>query len=107
MSYSFVLGGSGSGKSTEFYKFIIEEAIKYPNKQYLIIVPDQFTLAVQKQVTNMHPGKCILNIDVLSFSRMGHRIFSETGESTVPVLDDTGKNLILSSVGARLAIWYR
>ncbi len=50
----------------------------------------------------MHPGRCILNVDVLSFSRLTHRIFAETGGNNIPVLDDTGKNLILSNIGKKL-----
>ena len=36
-----------------------------------------------------------MNIDVLSFSRLSHRIMEEVGEEGGIMLDDTGKNLIL------------
>ena len=39
-----------------------------------------------------------MNIDVLSFGRLAYRVFEETGGSSLPVLDDEGKNLILRKI---------
>ena len=72
-----------------------------PKQQFLIIVPDQFTMQTQKELIQKHPMHGIMNIDVLSFGRLSHRIFEETGEVTEPVLDDTGKNLIFRLVADR------
>ena len=62
-----------------------------PQHLYYIIVPEQFTMQTQKNVVEMHPGKGILNIDVLSFQRLAYRIFEETGGAREVLLDDTGK----------------
>lgn len=43
-----------------------------------------------------------MNIDVLSFSRLAHRIFEETGCADKVVLDDTGKSLVLRKVASEL-----
>ena len=43
-----------------------------------------------------------MNIDVLSFGRLGHRILEEVGWQDMPVLDDTGKSLVLQKVAASL-----
>lgn len=95
MSLHFVLGASGSGKSRSTYQWIIKEAVLHPDMQYLIVVPDQFTMQIQKQIVQLHPGHAIMNIDVLSFSRLYHRVMEEVGGETLTPLDDTGKNLIL------------
>ena len=102
MSLQFVLGGSGSGKSTYVFDKIIERSIVEENKNFLILVPDQFTMQTQMELVNRHPRGGILNIDVLSFSRLSHRILEETGGNIGTVLDDTGKSLVLRKVAEEL-----
>ena len=75
MALQFWFGASGAGKSTGVQEKVIEEAIRNPDKNYFMIVPDQFTMQTQKQMVKMHPDGGILNIDVLSFGRLSHRIF--------------------------------
>lgn len=104
MSLRFVLGGSGSGKSTRIYGEILQRAKKEPGRNFLIVVPDQFTMQTQKELV-LHPeneSHGILNIDVLSFGRLSHRILEEVGKKDIPVLDDTGKSLILRKVAGDL-----
>ena len=98
MSLQFVLGGSGSGKSTYVFDKIIERSMTEEDKNFFILVPDQFTMQTQMELVNRHPRGGILNIDVLSFSRLSHRILEETGGNKVTVLDDTGKSLVLRKV---------
>ena len=104
MSLRFVFGGSGAGKSTRLYTEILKRAEAEPERNFLIIVPDQFTMQTQKELVT-HPvnkRKGILNIDVLSFGRLSHRIFEEVGKKEIPVLDDTGKSLVLRRVAGNL-----
>lgn len=104
MSLRFVFGGSGAGKSTRLYSEIIQRAEEEPERNFLIIVPDQFTMQTQKELVTHPVNKRggILNIDVLSFSRLSHRIFEEVGKKEIPVLDDTGKSLVLRKVAGSL-----
>ena len=98
MSLRFFFGPSGVGKSRKLYQEIMERSLKEPDKMFLIIVPDQFTMQTQKDLVTLHERGGILNIDVLSFGRLSHRIFEEVGELDTPVLDDTGKSLVLQKV---------
>ena len=102
MALKFIFGGSGSGKSHYLYERIIEEAGENPGLSYLVLVPEQFTMQTQKDLVMMSPAKGIMNIDVLSFVRLAHRIFEETGKGGFPVLDDEGKNLVLRKIGGDL-----
>ena len=102
MALQFILGGSGSGKSTYIFKKIIEKSMEEENRNFFLIVPDQFTMQTQMDMVNMHPRGGIMNIDVLSFSRLSYRILEETGGGGNPVLDDTGKSLILRRVAGEL-----
>lgn len=103
MSLQFVFGGSGSGKSHDLYQQILKEAGKNPGLSYLVLVPEQFTMQTQKELVSMSAEKGIMNIDVLSFVRLAHRVFEETGKGNTPVLDDEGKNLILRKIGGDLS----
>jgi len=103
MSLRFYFGPSGSGKSTQVYKEILERAGEDLKKNYLVIVPDQFTMQTQKDLVTLSPCGGIMNIDVLSFGRLTHRILEEVGWEDVPVLDDTGKCLVLQRVAGTLA----
>ena len=94
----FCFGASGSGKSHRLYEEIIDRSTKDTDRNYLIIVPDQFTMQTQMDIVRMHPDQGIMNIDVLSLGRLSHRIFEETGRRTEAVLDDVGKSLILRHV---------
>ena len=98
MSLQFIFGNSGSGKSYYLYNYIVKESIKHPDRNYLVIVPEQFTMQTQKDLCLIHPRGGIMNIDVLSFARLAHRIFEETGAGRQKILDDEGKNLILRKI---------
>ncbi|MDD2979483.1 MAG: helicase-exonuclease AddAB subunit AddB [Hespellia sp.] len=101
MALQFIFGNSGSGKSYTLYRQIIDQAEENPNLNYLVIVPEQFTMQTQRDLVMAHPKHGIMNIDVLSFGRMAHRIFEEVGADTRTVLDDEGKNLILRKIAGR------
>lgn len=77
---------------------MIEASQRSPKTDYLLIVPDQFTMQTQMDLVVEHPRHIIMNIDVLSFGRLTHRILEEVGGEDVPVLDDTGKSLVLRKV---------
>lgn len=102
MSLRFYFGGSGAGKSTKLYRELIDRSMAEPRRNFLVIVPDQFTMQTQKELVTMHERGGIMNIDVLSFGRLSHRIFEEVGGGDTPVLDDTGKSLVLRKVAANL-----
>lgn len=101
MALQFWFGASGSGKSVGVQETIIQQALHNPDRNYYLIVPDQFTMQTQKQMVKMHPDGGILNIDVLSFGRLSHRIFEEVGKDDRLVLDDTGKCLLLRKVAEK------
>lgn len=102
MSLRFYFGPSGAGKSRQLYEEIIRRSMEHPKQNFLIVVPDQFTMQTQKDLVTLHDRGGIMNIDVLSFGRLGHRILEEVGHQDIPVLDDTGKSLVLQKVAANL-----
>lgn len=100
MSLQFILGSSGAGKSHMLYEEIINKSIQNPKSNYLVIVPEQFTLQTQKDIVSLHPLNGTMNIDILSFMRLAYRVFDEVGGNDKPVLEDAGKSMILRKVVA-------
>lgn len=98
MSLQFILGSSGAGKSHCLYEEIIEKSMENKDINYIVIVPEQFTLQTQKDLVTMHPDHSIMNIDILSFMRLAYRVFEETNTRQRLVLEDTGKSMILRKV---------
>ena len=108
MSLRFYFGPSGVGKSYRLYQEIVERSMEEKaadgnglRRSFLIVVPDQFTMQTQQELVTMHPCEGIMNIDVLSFGRLSHRILEEVGGEDIPVLDDTGKSLVLQKLTPR------
>ncbi|MBQ8804626.1 MAG: helicase-exonuclease AddAB subunit AddB [Tyzzerella sp.] len=98
MSLQFVMGPSGSGKSHYLYQKVTEESLQNPDKNYIVLVPEQFTMQTQKDLVMASPRKGIMNVDVLSFNRLAYRIFEETGENQRVILDDVGKNFVIRKI---------
>lgn len=98
MSLQFIMGGSGSGRSTWLYHMISREAAEHRDRQYIILVPDQFTLETQKTLVQMSGRGGILNVDVLSFHRLAYRVFEEVPVLRKAVLEDMGKMMLLRKV---------
>lgn len=102
MGLRFYFGASGAGKSTKLQAEIVERSIREPRTNFLILVPDQFSMQTQMDLVKAHPKKGIMNIDVLSFGRLSHRILEEVGVDGRIILDDTGKSLILRRVAENI-----
>lgn len=98
MSLQFIFGNAGSGKSDYLYTTVLEQAQKYPDKNFLIIVPEQFTMQTQRELVQRQKKHAIMNVDVLSFARLAYRVFDELGKQELVVLEETGKNLVLRKV---------
>lgn len=98
MAVELILGPSGAGKSYTIYSEIIEESIKHPQEQFIVIVPEQFTMQTQKEIVTMHPRHGTMNIDIVSFDRLAYRIFDELNYIPKSVLEDVGKSMVIRKI---------
>lgn len=98
MSLQFVFGNSGSGKSGKLYESVLEQAAREPERNFLILVPEQFTMQTQRELVERQKNHAIMNVDVLSFARLAYRVFDELGKQELVILEETGKNLVLRKV---------
>ena len=95
MELQFVLGASGAGKSFKIYKEIIEQATLHPELNYIVLVPEQYSMAIQKKMVELSPTGGYMNIDVIGFNRLAYRLFDEQNEKPGTVLEDFGKSMLL------------
>ena len=98
MSLRIIAGSSGQGKT----RLVLEEAIRLseenPKQNCYIIVPEQFSLEMQRKLVESHPKHGYFNIDVLSFYRLAYRVFDECGFQPKDILEDLGVSLILRRI---------
>ncbi|MBR6452703.1 MAG: helicase-exonuclease AddAB subunit AddB, partial [Lachnospiraceae bacterium] len=97
MALRLWLGNAGSGKSHLLYEEVIREAKLHPERNYIFLVPEQYSLQAMRDLVMLHPDGGMINIDILSFNRLSYRVFEEVGFAKAPglLIDDMGKNLIL------------
>ncbi len=98
MALQLIVGASGSGKTERIFHEIITQSIEYPDQRYLLIVPEQSTMILQREVVKRHPRHATANIDVVSFPRLAYHIFSELKYQPKPTLDELGKSMVLQKI---------
>lgn len=96
MSVRFLLGASGTGKSTLLIREVLRHAEKYPDAHHIVLVPEQFTFETQRQFIAAHPRGAMLNVEAISFGHMTRRVDREFSAEAVQTLDENGKEMLLS-----------
>ena len=76
MKLKIVYGRSGTGKSEYIYNDIKNNLGK--NNIYLI-VPEQCNLSAEKKLFNILNIDSLINVEVLTLSRMAYRVSNEIG----------------------------
>ncbi|MBP3879889.1 MAG: PD-(D/E)XK nuclease family protein [Lachnospiraceae bacterium] len=103
MGVHFYFGSSGSGKSRFLQTEIIRRSILEPASQFIMLVPEQFTMQTQKEMVLRHPQRGLMNVDVLSFERLAYRVFDEVGLNSRRRLEEIGKSFVLEKLALDLA----
>lgn len=62
----------------------------------LIVVPDQFTLEAERELFETLGVTALMDVEVLSMSRLGYRLLSELGGSRRTFIDKYGRHMILA-----------
>ena len=73
----FIYGPSGFGKTHTLLKYL--ESDVNNGKRAFFIVPEQETVAVERQIVSTFPASAQLDVEVLNFSRLCNRIFRTYG----------------------------
>jgi ATP-dependent helicase/nuclease subunit B len=89
-----VFGRSGCGKTTFALKKAREAASNAG--KVVLVVPEQFTYECERSIIRLIGPEYCLNTEVLSFSRMAHRVMRECGGFAERYLSDPGRYIIMS-----------
>lgn len=90
----FILGKSGSGKSTEALRIAGELADN--NLPIMLIVPDQSTFECEKTLLDVFGAKKAEKVLVFGFSRLCKYVFELTGNSADNVIDEGTRAVVMS-----------
>lgn len=75
-------------------KFLFDQI----GKRALLLVPDQFTLEAEQALFHHTGAKALIDVEVLSMSRLGNRLLTELGGSKRTFIDKYGRHMILSEI---------
>lgn len=98
MAVQFILGSSGTGKTTYIYKKMIEQSMEVGHAPILFVLPEQSNMAAEQEMVNLHPNGGTMDISIVSFTRLAFKVLDELNVHTKDILDDYGKSMMLMKV---------
>lgn len=101
MSLRFIYGRAGSGKSTFCLGDIKKKIEKGASTPLILLVPEQFSFQAEKNVLKYLGEKGAFLVQVMSFSRMAQRVFSETGGLARKHMNTAGRSMLIYSIMSR------
>ena len=96
MGLRIIYGKPGSGKS-EFCFSEIAKKIKTENKIYMI-TPEQFSFTAEEKLMKAVNSNAVINAEVITLSRMAHRVITEIGGNNKTNLSKSGKAMLIFSI---------
>lgn len=73
----FIYGDPGTGKTELILSYLADDADN--NNDALLIVPEQITVAMEREIIKRLPPSAQLHIEVLNFSRLANKLFRQHG----------------------------
>ena len=102
-----LLGRAGTGKT----RALLEAMAAGDGRPQILIVPEQHSHSMERQLCAIGGSRVSLFAEVLSFTRLANRVFSVYGGLAAPALDGGGRLLLLCaalrSVAPELRVYQR
>lgn len=96
MSLQFILGRSGSGKTSLILDRVTSKLREQPMGPPLIILtPEQGTFQIEQRIATAPGLHGTVRTQVLGFRRLALRVMQETGGAALVPIDDEGKKMLL------------
>ena len=98
MSLKIIRGRSGSGKTSRLLYELKKSVEKDPsiNKKRYVIVPDQFSYTMEKNILESFGEKYIFAIQVVGFKMLSVRILERVGGIKKKILSPIGREMMIS-----------
>lgn len=102
MSLTFIVGNSVKQNRSALLQMLNdhceEKRSRGEKPGAFFFVPEQANLEAEQELTALMRGGCVMDVDIVSFRRLLHRLLDELGDRIPTVLDDIGKSLVLRRV---------
>ncbi|MEA5093981.1 MAG: PD-(D/E)XK nuclease family protein [Sedimentibacter saalensis] len=98
MGFKIVAGRAKTGKSTYIYDEINKEISNGSKNNLLLVVPEQMTYQSEYEVIDRISSSGIMSLEVLSFKRLGYKVFEEVGGLKVQEINRYGKIMLLKKI---------
>ncbi|NLM03418.1 MAG: helicase-exonuclease AddAB subunit AddB [Clostridiales bacterium] len=98
MGITYITGRAGVGKSFYAMSQIRQKLDKEEEHPLILIVPEQFTLQAERDLIEKQGLEGIMRAQVLSFTRLGYKVFNEVGGLTKTPINEIGKNMIIKKI---------
>lgn len=94
----FIVGRAGSGKSHRILKEMSAAYDKKKTDNLILLIPEQYSLEASADFMEKMGQEGHIHLDVLSFKRLAHRVFEETGATDRVQISELGKTMLLRRI---------
>jgi len=98
MQIKYIVSRAGGGKTRAVYEDIRKCMEQNQAAKLVLMVPEQFTLQAETDIIASLGSAGIMQLEVLSFQRLAHRILSEVGGIKRVQINQSGKAMLLRSI---------
>ncbi|WP_410767975.1 helicase-exonuclease AddAB subunit AddB [Fontibacillus sp. BL9] len=99
MSLQFIIGRSGSGKSSMVLEQITSKLKEDPlGPPMILLAPEQGTFQIEQALVSAPGLRGTVRVQVLGFRRLALRVMQETGGSALVPISEEGKKMLLYKI---------
>ena len=98
MAVRYLTGRNSTAKSKQIFAEIKQTLHSGTENRMVLLVPDQFTFQTERDLIRSLDMPGIMQVEVLSFNRLGERVINEGGGRTRTTIDEQGKHMVLRKV---------
>lgn len=102
MTVHFLIGRSGSGKTTKIWETVSSRLESEPlGAPIIVLVPEQGSFGAEQGLLKAGKTKGSIRAQTLSFSRLAYRVKQETGGSASLPISEEGKKMLIYKIISR------